>query len=264
MDTETNAPAIRQATVRDAEGVVNVINSVIQEGGLTALYPALTVEAEERFIRGLGSRSALFVAEADGGAGSEIVGLQTIAPLAEYTRAMDHVAEIGTFVYRDYRRQGVGRLLFEHTLAFARQRGYEKLMLSVRAGNASALDFYRQMGFVAKLVLERQVKIEGQYDDQVLMERFIALGDQAAGAVPRVVEEPAVVAKPDGRPPGGGGRSGGRRDHRAPRQATGFARAVGHYARHCALAHAALRGPRCSICSMTRATGWPCRARGAG
>jgi ribosomal protein S18 acetylase RimI-like enzyme len=196
MDTETNVPTIRQATVRDAQGVVNVINSVILEGGLTALYPTFTVEDEERYIRGLGSRSAIFVAEVDGRDGNEIVGLQTIAPFAEYTRAMDHVAEIGTFVHSDYRRQGVGRMLFEHTLTFARQRGYEKLMLSVRAGNASGIEFYRKMGFAPKLILERQVKIGGEYDDQVLMERFIAPADQVAGVELLAVEEPAMVEPP--------------------------------------------------------------------
>ena len=49
---------IRPATAADAQGVVDVINSVIQEGGLTALYPVFSVEQEEAFIQGLGPRSA--------------------------------------------------------------------------------------------------------------------------------------------------------------------------------------------------------------
>jgi GNAT superfamily N-acetyltransferase len=195
MDTAQQAAAIRQATVRDAPDVVSVINSVIQEGGLTALYPPLTVEQEERWIRGLGPRSAMFVAETDGA----ILGLQTIDLYAPYTRAMDHVAEIGTFVLLQHRREGIGRLLFEHTLSFARQRGYEKLMLAVRAGNNRAIEFYREMGFTPKLVLERQVKIEGRYDDQVLMVRFLAPEEQA----PALVKEPVAteeLAGAQGRP----------------------------------------------------------------
>jgi len=190
MDTGIEVPVIRQATVRDAQGVVDVINSVIQEGGLTALYPTLTVEQEERFIRGLGPRSAMFVAESDSGTGGSILGLQTVEPFAPYTRAMDHVAVIGTYVRRDYRRQGVGHLLFDRTLALARERGYEKIVLYVRAGNTSAIAFYREMGFVPKLVLERQIKIEGEYDDEVLMELFIAPEKQA------VVEEPEAELEP--------------------------------------------------------------------
>lgn len=191
MDTGKDAPIIRQATVRDAQSLVNVINPVIQEGGLTALYPTLTVQEEERFIQGLGPRSAIFVAEVEDGAGSKIVGLQTIEPIAAYTRAMDHVAEIGTFVQRDHRRQGVGQLLFDRTLSFARQKGYEKMMLSVRAGNASAIEFYREMGFVIRLVLERQIKIEDKYDDQVLMEQFIAASEQAVASEQAAATAPA-------------------------------------------------------------------------
>jgi GNAT superfamily N-acetyltransferase len=175
---------------------VDVINSVIQEGGLTALYPPLTVEQEERFIRGLGPRSVMFVAEVDSETGRRIAGLQTLDPFASHTRAMDHVAVIGTYVSREYRKQGVGQMLFGRTLAFARQRGYEKIMLYVRAGNAPAISFYREMGFVPKLVLERQIKIEGKYDDQVLMERFIAPKETAVGEEQVVAEVPAVAQEP--------------------------------------------------------------------
>jgi ribosomal protein S18 acetylase RimI-like enzyme len=131
------------------------------------------------------------VAEVKGDGGAKIIGLQTIAPIAAHTRAMDHVAEIRTCVRRDHRRQGVGRLLFDRMLVFARQKGYEKVMLSVRADNASAIEFYRQMGFATKLVLERQIKIEGQYDDQVLMEQFIAASKEAVVEAPATVQEPA-------------------------------------------------------------------------
>jgi GNAT superfamily N-acetyltransferase len=205
MDTGRDVPVIRQATVRDARRVVEVINSVIQEGGLTALYPTLSVEQEERFIRGLGPRSALFVAESDSsGAGGTLLGLQTVEPFAPYTQAMDHVAVIGTYVHRDHRRRGVGQLLFDRTLNFARDRGYEKFVLYVRASNASAIAFYREMGFVPKMVLERQVKIEGEYDDEVLMELFIAVEEPEAEPVfgrpkrarPSVITEPLVAPAP--------------------------------------------------------------------
>jgi L-amino acid N-acyltransferase YncA len=160
---------IRPATATDAQGVVDVINSVIQEGGLTALYPVLTVEQEEAFIEGLGPRSVMHVAELAG----NILGVQTLEPLAPYTRAMDHVAVMGTYVYRTYRQRGVGRELTRHTTAFARQEGYEKAIVYVRAGNAGGQAFYRRVGFVPKAILERQVKIDGTYDDEVLMELFI-------------------------------------------------------------------------------------------
>jgi GNAT superfamily N-acetyltransferase len=182
--------AIRQGTIQDAQGVIDVINSVIQEGGLTALYPALTVEQQESFIEDLGPRSAMFVAEIAG----TIFGVQTVEPFASYTRAMDHVAVMGTYVYRNYRRQGVGRLLAEHTLGYAREQGYEKAVAYVRAGNSAGQAFYREIGFVPKMVLERQIKIGDQYDDQVWMELFIPAPLAESAAERELVIEPVADA----------------------------------------------------------------------
>ena len=189
---------IRRGSVLDAQGVVDVINSVIQEGGLTALYPMLSVEQEEAFIEGLGPRSALFIAESSGAA----LGVQVIEPFAPYTRAMDHVATVGTFVYRNFRRRGVGRRLMETTLDFARQQGFEKIISYVRVSNSGAQTFYRRMGFLPKLMLERQIKIEGRYDDEVLIELFIPQQDApvATGAAPVAREAEAQVMTRPGPP----------------------------------------------------------------
>ena len=187
---------IRRATVDDAQGVVDVINSTIEEGGVTSLYPTLAVEQEQAYIEGLGPRSAMFVAEVSG----EILGVQSIEPYAAYTRAMDHVASIGTYVYRNFRRRGVGRKLFETTLGFAREQGYEKIVILVRVGNSVAQAFYRKLGFIPKMMLERQLKIDGRYDDEVWMDLFVPVGEEAVVAAPTPeavtapAPEPAVSA----------------------------------------------------------------------
>jgi len=178
---------IRRATPGDAQGIVEVFNSIIEEGGLTSMYPTLTVEQERAFIEGLGPRSACFVAEAL----DTIVGFQTIEPFAPWTRAMDHVAIMGTQVYKGFRRQGIGRRLAEASLAFAREQGFEKVIIYVRSGNETAQVFYRNLGFEPRGTLTRQVKIEGQYDDEVFMELFLEAAPE------RVVEKPVTaVEKP--------------------------------------------------------------------
>jgi len=185
--------AIRRATTDDAEGVVELINSIVEEGGLTSIYPALTLAEGKAFIAELGARSAMFVAEYEG----TVLGVQTIEPFADYTHAMDHVAVMRTFVYRGLRRKGIGHKLVQLTLAFARKHGYEKLVVYVRAGNAVAQAFYREMGLIPKMMLERQVKIENQYDDHVLMEMFITPEEKAMEAEPASVpaSTPAGIAE---------------------------------------------------------------------
>jgi len=73
----------------------------------------------------------------------------------------------------EWRQRGIGRRLAAHTLEFARAGGYEKIVIYVRAGHTGAQAFYRSLGFVPKEVLERHVKIDGQYEDELFMELFL-------------------------------------------------------------------------------------------
>ena len=47
------------------------------------------------------------------------------------------------------------------------------MVIYVRAGNIHAQAFYHGLGFITKGVLTKQVKIDGQYKDEVFMELFL-------------------------------------------------------------------------------------------
>jgi len=47
-----------------------------------------------------------------------------------------------------YRRRGVGRLVIDSALGWARSSGVRQMLLSVALGPGSALEFYRRLGFV--------------------------------------------------------------------------------------------------------------------
>ena len=160
---------IRRAILDDAGGIAAIWEVITSEKRYSAVSRPFTLEEERAYIASLSDREAIFVAELDG----RIVGFQTIAQWAGYTPSFDHVGEVGTFVLPGYRGRGIGRALAKATLDFARQKGYEKLVIYVRATNHGAQAFYRSLGFVPIGVLTRQVKIDGQYDDEVVMEMFL-------------------------------------------------------------------------------------------
>ena len=157
---------VRRDDIGDAAGVAEVLNSVIAEGRHTALTGHWTPEAEQAFLQSLRPRSEVFVAEMAG----RIVGFQVIEPFVSYTSSMNHVAHLGTYVRADHRGRGVGQRLAEATLSFAREQGYEKVVIYVMAGNELGLAYYRKLGFEEKGVLRRQTKIDGIYHDEVFME----------------------------------------------------------------------------------------------
>jgi L-amino acid N-acyltransferase YncA len=160
---------IRRATVEDAAAISSIWEAVCSERVYTAVNRPFTPEQERSYIASLSDREGLFVAEE----GGQVLGFQSLERWANYTDSFDHVGVMGTFLLPESRRRGIGRRLAALTLGFARENGYEKIVVYVRAGNAAARAFYSRLGFAAKGRLERQVKIDGQYEDEIFMELFL-------------------------------------------------------------------------------------------
>jgi ribosomal protein S18 acetylase RimI-like enzyme len=160
---------IRRATPDDADTISDIWSIICAERVYTAISQPFTPQQERDYIASLSDRESIFLAEID----DQVVGFQCLDMWAKYTDSFDHVGVLGTFVLPNWRREGIAYQLAEHTLDFARTNGYEKLVIYVRAGNHGAQSFYRGLGFVAKGVLERQVKIDGQYEDEVFLELFL-------------------------------------------------------------------------------------------
>lgn len=162
---------IRDAQPDDAEAILRVFNPIIEAGLYTAFDTPFTVEAERDFIVDFPKRGVFHVAvRADGG---RVVGFQNVEPFANYTRAFDHVGVIGTFVDLGCRRMGVGSKLFAATFAAALSKGYEKLFAFVRGDNPVALATYLKHGFQVVGTARRHVRINGQYIDEILIEKFL-------------------------------------------------------------------------------------------
>jgi GNAT superfamily N-acetyltransferase len=50
-------------------------------------------------------------------------------------------------VKREHRGKGLGKMLVEHVLAWAKTQGMTRVTLLADKGNTAALDFYRKLGF---------------------------------------------------------------------------------------------------------------------
>ena len=59
------------------------------------------------------------------------------------------------------------------TLSAARHLGIERVELEVFASNTGAINLYRQLGFVVEGTKKRARKLDGEYDDDVLMALFL-------------------------------------------------------------------------------------------
>lgn len=169
MSRGGRAVTIRRADPDDAAGIVNVLDVIAAERVHSAIDQPWSVEQERRYLESLSAREAVHVALDDA---NLVVGLQILdrwSPLD----SMAHVGQVGTFVLPTWRGKGIGRALWQTTLAFGRAVGFQKLVIQVRGSNANAQVFYGRLGFIECGRLARQVIIDGQPDDEVLMELFL-------------------------------------------------------------------------------------------
>ena len=159
----------RRATLEDAEAISKIWKVVCSERIYTAVNRPFTPQQLQEYILNLSDREGIFLAEVN----SSIVGFQSLDLWGKYTDSFDHVGVLGTFFRPEWRKKGIGSRLAKHTFEFARANGYEKLLIYVRSGNEGAKKFYQNLDFVPKGVLLRQVKIDGQYEDEIFMELFL-------------------------------------------------------------------------------------------
>ena len=162
---------IRPVVANDAEGVVNVINPIIETGRYTVFETPFTPEFECEYILNLSDRAVFYVAESQ--ADGQIVGWQSLDAFAAYTHAFDHVGVIGTYVSLAHHRQGIGSQLAQATFAAAKSKGYEKIFSYVRADSPQSLTFYLKLGFRIVGTAQQQAKINSSYIDEIIIEKFL-------------------------------------------------------------------------------------------
>lgn len=164
---------IRNVRPDDAAAIVGIFNPIIESGLYTVFDEPFTPEAERDYIENFPARGVFHVAirEAD----QRLVGFQSLEPFATFTRACDHVGVIGTYVDLSCRRQGIASGLFAASFAAAAQKGYEKLFTYVRGDNPAALATYLGQGFQIVGTARRQARINGQYIDEIMIEKFLSI-----------------------------------------------------------------------------------------
>lgn len=144
------------------------LDVVARERRYLGYLEAPSLESTRRFVRGnIASDHVQLVALVDGA----LVGWCDILPHKK--PGFTHCGSLGIAVHPEYRRRGIGRRLISEALNRARVKGIERVELEVYASNTAARALYEQFGFVVEGIKRRARKLDGQYDDIVLMALFL-------------------------------------------------------------------------------------------
>jgi RimJ/RimL family protein N-acetyltransferase len=162
---------VRLATPHDAHALVDLGESVGREDGrwILGTGPWRSVSDERRYLRTIDRHpdAAVYVADDDG----RIVGRLSLS--RDPHPASRHVADLGLMVAESHRRQGVGTMLLERAVAWARAAGVGKLELHVFPWNEPALALYGSFGFEREGFRKRHYERGGELVDAVLMAYFL-------------------------------------------------------------------------------------------
>lgn len=161
-ETEYGEYTIRRADPRDAKGIINCMQSVMDERVyLVSEYYLLTERGEQERIRSPDDLTV--VADRSG----EIVGVLTIQ--RGMYRKNRHTANLGIAITTGHRRKGLGKELILAGIGWCRENYVKKLNLEVFSSNKNAISLYEKMGFVIEGARKNQFIIDGTYVDDVFM-----------------------------------------------------------------------------------------------
>jgi RimJ/RimL family protein N-acetyltransferase len=162
---------VRRASPGDAHALVELAESVGREDGrwILGTGPWRSVSDERRYLRTTQGHpdAAVFLAED----GERIVGRLSLA--RDQHPASRHVADLGLMVAASHRRQGVGTMLLDQAVAWARDSRVRKLELHVFPWNEPALALYESFGFEREGYRRRHYERGGELVDAVLMSYFV-------------------------------------------------------------------------------------------
>jgi len=149
---------------RHIEGFHKAIDIVARERKYLAFVQAPPISSTRRFVlANIAAGHPQFVALD----GDEVVGWCDILPKA--LEGFTHCAELGIGVLPSHRGRGIGKRLMQETLTLAKKQNLERVELQVYASNRAAVSLYEAFGFEVEGIKKRARKIDGVYDDIVMM-----------------------------------------------------------------------------------------------
>ena len=167
-DTEASDVEIVSISEKHIEGYNRCLDSVARERRYIGFVKGPSLESSREYVlSNIRDGVPQFVAVR----GDQVVGWCDITPGRR--EGFTHCGTLGMGVLRGHRGQGIGTRLMERTIDAAKARGLERVELEVYASNSPAISLYEKQGFVHEGVKRRARKLDGVYDDILVMALFV-------------------------------------------------------------------------------------------
>lgn len=150
------------------EEIWRVLDSVAREKQYLEMIQAPSLEEVSEFQRKLiDQKSPVFYALEKG----HLVGWLDIVVMKN--PRMNHRGTLGMGLQQGHRGKGIGSALMKKALEYSKSIGLEKIELQVYPQNIQAIELYKKFGFQQVGYCKHYRKLEGQYQDSIVMELFL-------------------------------------------------------------------------------------------
>ena len=151
------------------EGFHRALDFVARERRYLAFLEAPPIESTRAFVlNNIEQGYPQLVVLSD----QEVVGWCDVLPKPRPVHA--HIGVLGMALLADFRGQGHGERLMRQTLEAARSFGLHRVELTVRQHNTNAIALYRKIGFEIEGLMRDAIKVDGVYENVVLMSLLFA------------------------------------------------------------------------------------------
>jgi putative acetyltransferase len=158
---------VRKAEPIDAVELVALAEAVGREEGrwILATESWRSISDERRYLKTVLRHpdAVVFVADEDGRVVARLSLSRDPHPSSR------HVADLGLMVAAEHRRRGIGTMLLDAAVGWARMSEISKLELHVFPWNEPALHLYESFGFEREGYRKRHYARDDEYVDAILM-----------------------------------------------------------------------------------------------
>lgn len=164
---------LRRPIVEDAKSIIKYLNIVGGESDNLLFGKdefTLSVENEMEYIKNISDDANILM----------VLGIidNTIVSVAQIScpnrKRISHNSEIAISVKKDCWSKGIGSATMTELIKFAKEHGTIKnISLGVKASNINAMCMYEKFGFEKIGIHKNYFNINGDFDDEILMDLYI-------------------------------------------------------------------------------------------
>lgn len=163
---------LRKPVVDDAGKMIEYLNSVGGESD-NLLFGKdefnLTIEQEMEYIKEVRNNANTLMIL--GIIKDTIVGVGQIS--SSDKKRISHNSELAISVKKDYWSIGIGSVIIQELIQFAKYNATKNISLGVKASNSKAIKLYEKFGFVKVGVHKDFFNVNEVFDDEILMDLYL-------------------------------------------------------------------------------------------